>query len=446
MSAVAATAAAPEDIVHESRITPVQWAIMALCLAAYVLDGFDIAVISFTAPAISKDWGISAQQLGLVFSAGVLGMTVGAMFLASLADVYGRRRIVSLMLGLAGLATCGASFAQNVPQLIAMRLVAGLGLGALVAALAPLVGEYSPRRHRTLILAVMFSSAAAGPVIGGLIAAPLIATQGWQPIFLYAGLITLALGVAVFLVVPESMAFIVKRRPQGALEEVNRILRYIGQSPIAQLPAVDAGGSREPASVVSLLVPARRRMTLLVWLTFLLSYATVYFLTNWVPQVLTRIGFAQEQAIRGAVLLAFGSVVGTTLFGALGKWRPLNRIVAAAFVLGSLGIAVLSTLLSEADTLPKGLIWTMLFLIGVTLMGGFANLYTVTLTIYPAQIRSTGLGWAAGLGRGGAVLSPTIAGMLIGAGVAMPTLFLCFAVPTLLAAGCVLLLRMRELS
>jgi MFS transporter, AAHS family, 4-hydroxybenzoate transporter len=445
MSTNPASTAPADDIIHESKIMPMQWLILAICFVAYVLDGFDVAVISFTAPAISSEWGIASDQLGLVFSAGVLGMTLGAMFLASLADLYGRRLIVCLMLLMSGIATVGVAYTQTAMQLIVLRFIAGLGLGALMAALAPLVGEYSPRKHRTLILAAIFSAGPLGPVIGGLISAPLITQYGWQSIFLYAGMLTIAVGIVQYLVVPESMAFIIKRRPQGALEKVNRILRYIGQSEIDRLPAASGNESRESASVVSLLTATRRAKTLMIWLTFFLAFATVYFFTSWLPQILVNAGWPQDQAIRGAVTMAFGSVIGTTLIGALAKWRPLNQIIAIAFVIGGIAAAVLGTMLQQPEAIPPVLVWIALLLIGVTVMGGFTNLYSVALLIYPAQIRSTGLGWAAGLGRGGAVISPAVAGLLIAAGMAMPTLSLVFAVPIFVSAACALWISTREM-
>ncbi len=445
MSTSSAAATPGDDIIHASRMTPMQWLIMVLCFIAYVLDGFDVAVISFTAPAISAEWGIPSDQLGLVFSSGVLGMTLGAMFLASLADIYGRRLIVALMLLMAGATTIGVAYAQTVTQLIVLRFIAGLGLGALMAALAPLVGEYSPRRHRTLILALIFSAGPLGPVIGGLIAAPMIVEHGWQSIFLYAGVLTMIIGVLLYLVVPESIAFIIRRKPEGALDRVNAILRYIGQTPIEQLPATSGSGAQESASVVSLVTPARRRATVLVWTTFFLAFATVYFFTSWLPQILVNAGWAQDQAIRGAVTMALGSVIGTTLFGWLAKWRPLNTIISAAFIVGGIAAAALGSMLGHLDSIPAAVIWGALLLIGITVMGGFTNLYTVALTIYPAQVRSTGLGWAAGLGRGGAVLSPAVAGLLIATGVSMPALSLYFALPIFLAALCSVFVRMREL-
>ena len=281
---------------------------------------------------------------------------------------------------------------------------------------------------------------------GGLIAAPMITEHGWQSIFLYAGILTILVGLLQYAVVPESMAFIIKRRPHGALDKVNRILRYIGQDRIERLPDTGAGQRSESASVISLLTPARRPKTLLVWLTFFLAFATVYFFTSWLPQILVNAGWPQDQAIRGAVTMAFGSVIGTTLIGGLAKWKPLNRIITVAFVIGGLTAAALGTMLLAADTVPPVVVWISLLLIGITVMGGFTNLYTVALTVYPAQIRSTGLGWAAGLGRGGAVLSPAVAGLLIAAGVSMPALSLYFALPIFVAAACALWVSMSEMA
>lgn len=434
-----------DDVVHESRITHAQLAILGLCFLVYILDGFDIVIIAFAAPAISQDWDIPAQQLGLVFSSGVLGMALGAMFLSPLADLYGRRTLVSSMLLLAGAATYGVVFTDSVTQLMALRLIAGLGLGALVPALIPLTGDYSPRRYRTLILSLLFSGASVGPVAGGLLAAPLIADHGWQVLFQYAGLLTIVVGVLFHLAVPESMSYLIKRRPDTALVEVNRILVRIGQDPAPRLPPVGGHESGESASVASLLTARRRTTTLLTWAAFFLGFACVYFLTSWTPQILAGAGFDQERAIRGGVVIALGAIIGTPLFGWLARWLPLNILVAAALVASAALVSILSVLLRHTDGSLQHAIWPVLFLTGVTLLGGFTNLYTVVLTIYPAQVCSTGMGWASAFGRGGAVISPSLAGLLIAAGVSMPTLFLFFAIPILGAALCVLLVGMKEL-
>ena len=440
-----ASTIAPDNIIAESRFSPMQLVILAMCFLANVIEGFDVVVIAHAAPAITADWGISSGQLGVTLSAGVLGMTLGAMFLSSLSDLFGRRVMVTAMMILAGLATYCVTFTSTVTELMTLRFIAGLGLGGLLATLVPLVSEYSPARYRTLSLAITFAGASLGPIIGGLISSQLITVYGWKAIFEVAGLLTVAMGVVMFLVVPESIAYIIKRKPDGALERVNRIMVYIGQRPITRLPPVDLSDAHESASVVSLLKAPRRLKTLAIWGAFFFSFAAVYFLHSWIPQILSNVGFSQERAIQGAVVTSTGSIVGTILFGWLGRWRPLNQVIGIALGVGAVSLVMLSILFQRVDGSAYFLVWVMLFLVGLSVMGGFANLYTVATTIYPAQIRSTGVGWAAGLGRFGAVISPALAGFLIAGGVSMPVLFLSFAVPTLMAVACVLLVPMREL-
>ncbi len=441
-----ATPAPQDDIIHESRITPMQWTILVLVFLAYIVDGFDILIIAYTAPAIIAEWGVSSREMGLVFSAGLLGMTLGAMFLGSLADLYGRRIVVGVALVIAGVTTSAVIYTSTVPQLMALRFLAGLALGALVAAMPSLVGEFSPRLHRTLILSILFAGASLGSVLGGLIAAAVITDYGWQSIFLWAGILTAVLGILIYLVVPETLSYIIKRKPDEAFERVNRILKYIGQAPVTQLPPVSESESRESATVVSLLTPARRATTALVWAGFFFGFAAVYFLTSWVPQIMVNVGVPQDQAIRSAVVIALGGMLGTSLWGWLGRWWPLSSLVAIGFAIGGVLIVVFAGFLNTFEPPPVYLAWGLLFLIGVTLMGAFANLYTVALTVYPAQVRSTGLGWSSGLGRAGAVISPAVAGMMMDANVSPAAMFLYFAIPVAVATLCVRLVKMRELA
>lgn len=446
MSSQSALVVPADDLIHESRITPVQGVILILFFIAYLLDGFDIVIIAFAAPAMSTDLGVMPQELGIIFSAGVLGMTLGAMFLSPLADLYGRKNVISLLLILAGAATYTVVFVHTTPLLIVMRFIAGLALGTIVTTLAPLAGEYSPRRHRSFVLALMFSGSSVGPVVGGFFSTPVIEEHGWRAIFEYAGLLTMLLGVLFFLFVPESIAFLIKRRPGIALIKVNRILRFIGQTPIQDIPAVDESETIESASVVSLLRKSRRTQTLLIWATFFLSFGAVYFMINWIPAILSGAGFPQDQAILGGVVIAVGSIIGTILLGWLTRWWALNRIISGGFAFGALSTVLLSGLLRDADPTASTLIWMTLLLVGVTLMGGIANLYTVALAVYPAQIRGTGLGWAAGLGRCGAVVSPAFAGSMIASGLPTSILFLTFAASIFAAALLIARTSIKELA
>lgn len=443
---MADTGAAPtQEVLHDSKLTPMQWLILTLGMLASMIEGFDIVVIAYASPAISADWGIPAEKMGLVLSAGVFGMTLGAMFLSWIADRYGRRIAVSGSLIVAGITTSAIMVSNTATDLIILRAVAGLALGLLVASLTPLMGEFSPARHRVLIISIMVAGASAGAVIGGMLTGALIETLGWKPIFLYAGLLTIVVGIASQLVIPESIAFTIKRHPEVALDKVNKTLKFIGQPQVASLPPVSEGESAEKAAVTSLLTPGRRNTTLLAWAAFFTGFVVVYFISSWMPQVLTNAGLPQQQAIQGTAAIPFGSIIGTMMMGYLAKRYPLNRIIAAGFVVGTLCIFVVGGMTNSINAIPYAAIWIMLFLIGITLMGAFSNLYNIALAIYPAQVRSTGLGWAAGLGRAGAVISPLLAGVLMGWGLSMPVLFVIFAVPALAAAVCTWMITPREL-
>lgn len=434
------------EILNPSRITPMQWVILILCMLASMIEGFDIVIIAYTAPAISQDWGVLSSELGVVFSAGVLGMTLGAMMLGGLADRYGRRIVVTGTLFVAGLATSAVVYTSNVTELVIMRVIAGMALGALVATLPALTGEFSPGRHRTLIIAVLIASANIGGFAGGLIVAELIASVGWKGIFFYTGLLTIAIAILVWLLVPESLAFVRRKNTDNVLETVNRTLKYMGQQPVDRLPPLSSHVQTEKASVAALLVPARRSTTLLLWIAFFLSFLAVYFVSSWMPPVLTAAGLSEKEAIQATTALPMGAIIGNVLIGWLaGRWG-LNRLMAGAFALGALCMAALSFMHPILPTLPFIAIWGILCLTGITLLGSFGNMYNVAITVYPAHIRGTGMGWAAGLGRAGAVVSPTLAGLMMAAQLSMPAVFFLFAIPALLAAVCVAFISMRELT
>ena len=432
------------ELLHESRFTAIQLAILILCMIASMIEGFDIVVIAYTAPAIAADWGVPAGELGVVFSAGVFGMTLGAMLLAWLADRYGRRIVVSGALLVSGLATAAVALSQTVAELVILRVIAGVALGALVATLPALAGEFSPSRHRTLIISILIASANIGGFAGGLIAAEIIDDHGWRGIFLYAGIITIVTALLIQLLTPESVVFVARRGTGEALKQVNRSLAYIGHATVEALPVFPGQGEREAASVRSLLTPARRSGTVLIWSAFFLGFLVVYFISSWMPKILADSGLSQQEAIRGSTALPLGAILGNILIGWLSKTLGLERLIMLAFIAGAVFMAVLSAMNPQLASLPFILTWGMLFFTGVTLLGAFGNLYNVALRIYPVQIRGTGIGWAAGLGRAGAVASPALAGLLIGAGLSMPSLFLLFGLPALVAAACMGSLRARK--
>ncbi|SNC62597.1 benzoate transport [Marinobacter sp. es.048] len=402
-----------KEVLDSRNITPIQIVILIIGFLGMMLDGIDIFVISFSGPAIAEDWALSSEELGFVFSAGMIGMTLGAMFLAPLADIYGRRKVISTAFMVAGIATSAVFYAQTVTTLIALRFMAGLGLGTLMTVSPGFFGEFAPKNHRNFAIAAMVAGTSVGAMVGGFIAAWLIPTIGWQALYLSLGIATMFMGVLFYAVVPESIIFLLARKRDTALLKINRILKYIRQPEISELP--DVAKKAESANLKSLVKAGRRRATVIIWAAFGLMFGVSYFLTSWLPKIFVDVGIPLEQSIHSVVVLALGSILGTFAIGWFSRKFTLNYLIAACFLATTVLMIVLSLTIRN-DSVAMPLVWTICFLVGMTMMGGFSNMYTLALTIYPPQIRTTGLGWCYGIGRMGAIASPALAGFLLGAG------------------------------
>ena len=438
----AAVSAELREVIDEGRMTGMQICIVAMCFFINMLDGFDVLAMAFTAHPISDEWALKPHQLGLVFSTALVGMTIGAMFIAPLADKYGRRPVVIGSLLSIGLAMLTTGFCQSLTQLIALRAVTGLGIGAMLASLTSLVSEYTPDRQRNFCISIVQAGYSIGAVVGGIIAASIIPEYGWRAVFIGGGVLTAVTSLACLYLLPESMQVLVQSRPEGTLERINSILARLKKAPLALLPEPTAETRRTP-NVTSLLTPALRNMTIMIWLAFGASFATLYFLQSWVPKLLVDAGLSLDKGIYAAAALNLGGALGMLIVGRLSTWWSLKKLIAIAFVLGGLSMVSFAFMITSVSLT---VLLMLTALIGMSIFGGFVNLYSIAARVYPTAVRTTGIGWAIGIGRFGAVIGPYAAGILIGMGVSASTNFLIFAVPMALAAVFTMLIRSPELN
>ncbi len=416
-------------------MVPLQYVVIGLCFLLNMLDGMDVLVIAFAAPALAAEWSIAPQALGVVFAAGTFGMVTGAMLLAPVADRIGRRRLILASIALIGVGVTLTAAAATVDTLLLLRFASGVGIGALLASTATIAAEYAPDRKRNFIVGFVLSGYTIGAFLSGLVAARIIPEHGWQAMFVVAGLLTLATLPLAWLLLPESPDFLARVRPQGALERINAILRRMSLPPLAGLPEVDDVESA--ASVAALLHPARRASTLLLWVAFFMAFGTLYFLLSWIPKLAAETGLPLDVAIYAGAVFNLGAFFGICLQGWLSLTLGLTRTIA-----GFMGLAALLMAIFGLVTEPW-LVLTLFGLIGFTVQGGFVGLYAVAARLYPAELRNTGIGWAIGLGRFGAVVGPLAGGLLISLGLGMAENFTVFAVPMVAAAAFTLLIRTR---
>jgi len=436
------------ELIDRGRISYQQILIVLLCLIFNMVDGFDITAMAVTVHQIGEDMQLGADKLGLVFSFSLAGMMLGAMFLASLSDVIGRRTMIILSLLLVGSTVLLTAWANGLIMLIALRFVSGLGAGAMLASVATLAAEYSPERFRALSVTAVTAGYPLGAMMTGLVASSVVPDFGWQGMFIAGGSITIGLALVAFLLIPESLQFLCKKQPEGALNKVNATLTRLSRETLSALPAIDEKGSIFEADrqnilekMFSLLTPELRRSTLILWMSFFLCISTLYFLMSWVPKLFINLGYAPEVGNMAFSVFNFGGVLGIITLGYLASRWMLSSLITIFTVIS----AVLMWVFAAAASFDAGqlILMILIFVIGFSLQGGYTGMYAVAAKIYPIEIRSTGVGWAIGLGRFGAVIGPGIAGYMIAGGLSITTNFLTFAIPMLIGGILAFQLRVR---
>jgi benzoate transport len=432
------------EVIDYGPFTRLQFRAVSLCFFLNVLDGVDVGSISFAGPVLSSQWGIDAKTFGVVASAALAGMMVGSMLMAPFGDAVGRRKLLTLSLTLIAIGMLGVIFAGSLSTLLALRFVTGLGLGGVVPTMATFAAELSPRRSRAFAVTAVSSGYSLGSALTGLAALWMVPHWGWQSLFTLGGILTVIALPLVLLFLPESLEFLLGKQPPRALERINSTLTALHQPELAALPPKAAADTRPRleqviAALLGLLAPRYLRATLLLWLAFPMSLLTLYFLQSWVPQLTANAGLPTSLAFLSGTILNLGLFVGNASVGWFGDRFGLRRSIATYLGAGAIVLLCFSYLQGTAPMLIG------LGTVGV-MQGGFLGLYAVGAKIYPAANRVTGIGWAAGFGRLGAVLGPWFAGYLVAFGFGMTGTFFLFALPLAIAALAVAAMRSPELG
>lgn len=413
------------ELIDKAPVTGIQVSVVAVCFVLNMLDGIDVLAVSFAAPPITNEWSLSASAMGSVFSAGLIGMTLGAMFLATYADRIGRRNMLLLCVLMVASGTALTALVNSLYQLITLRVVTGLGIGSMLASLTSMVSEYMPARRRNLGISIMVGGYPLGAIFGGFLAAWLVPTFGWRSMFAAFGAIT-AVMFPIVLALPESLHFLVQKRPARALEKLNKVLIKLRHSPLEELPPAEE--EHVAPGVGALLTAGRRSSTLRLWTAFFMTFLTLYFLYSWIPKIIVDSGLPLEKGIYTSIALNVGAIIGVISLGYLADKLGL----AALTLIYLVGAAAAMLIFAFSPTLI-GLLLVVTFFIGLFIQGGFSGLYSASARIYPTEVRTTGVGWAIGAGRTGAIIGPFVGGMLMDMEFSMTVYFIFFAIPLILA-------------
>lgn len=415
------------------RISLLQYWTIFICFLMNILDGMDVLVIAFTAKAITSEWTIAPESLGIVLSAAVAGMTLGALFIAPLADRFGRKVLILSCAILMGGSIFLTSYSQSVNQLVILRFISGLGIGGMLASVSTLASEYTPKKSKDFWVGLVMGGYPIGAVLTGFAASYIIPNFGWRMMFQFAGVATLSTIPLILFILPESIDFLIKKKPKDALLKVNHILGRMKMATLKALPKVDSAVLK--VSVSELFKGERTAQTLILWSAFFCAFGPFYFLLSWLPKLTTDAGMPEELGYLSGIVFNLGSFVGILILGTIAMWIGLKRSILY-FMISAAGLMILF-----GNFTGSAVILVLFGLIGFFLHAGFVGLYPLAAKIYPTEIRTTGIGWAIGAGRLGAVIGPIVAGYLVAAGLSITTNFLIFAIPCVLCGIAVMSIR-----
>lgn len=417
------------DLIDQQRVSGFQIRVLLLCAAVVLMDGFDAQAIGYIAPALSKAWALKPGALKDVFAAGLIGLMLGALICGPLADKIGRKTVIISCTATFSIFTLATITADSLSSLFFLRFFTGFGLGGCMPNSIALTAEYSPSRRQAIMVMVMFCGFSLGSALGGFVAAWLIPVLGWTGVFWVGGLFPLLLVPILIIALPESVRLLALKgtkddRVRSILNHINPKLEF---SPETRFSAHEKKLSG--FTVRHLFRESRGVGTALLWVMFFMNLLNLYFLANWLPTVIHNVGISMEKSAAITSLLQIGGIIATFSIGWLFDRVAPFRVLAfaylfAGFFIGSIGMAGASI----------GLIVVTVFGAGFCIVGAQNAAQAVASGYYPTAIRSTGVGWAHGIGRIGSIVGPWVGGLILSMEWQTSSLFLTAVVPALIAS------------
>lgn len=429
-----------EQYIDKDSFSRFQVLAITLCALINIFDGFDALAIAYTAPAISTQWSLSPGALGVVFSAGYLGMAIGAMTLGTLSDHIGRRRMILISLIALSLTMGLTATAGSITTLLTYRFLSGLAIGSMLASITAITAEYSPDSKRNFMICIVQGTYAIGATLGGLLSAYLIQDYGWRHVFGVGAVLNACLFVVIYFLLPESLAYLFNKRTAKGLQQANRIIVKLGGAALDAWPQAEQQ-EQDNQGVKMLFEKDVRKWSLLLWVATFSAMFGTYFLMSWIPKIVVDAGISLEKAIWVGMSINAGGLVGILWLGYRSATSGL-RFMITTFM------AMAGTLMIVFGFLGNQVAVLMVVAVAMGFFGqaGFIGLYSVAARLYPTQIRATGIGWAIGLGRVGAIIGPSIAGVLIGLGWERYEYFLVLSLPFFIGAFAIWSLKARQLE
>ena len=429
------TEVGPLEILQHEPMSRGQWYVVGICIGILALDGYDVLSIAFAAPGITAEWDISKATLGVVLSLELMGMALGSIIMGALADSRGRRPTLLLGLVILTVGMLVAGIAPNIWLLGAARVFTGIGIGGLLAAATATSSDFCNNRNRSLAVVLVAGGFAFGVYLGATFLAPLLKQFDWRVTFYLGAVFSLLFIPLVYFLVPETVTFLERKRPDNALERIQAIMRRLGHSVPQSLPSTETRVV-EPVGIASLFKTGLAPITCILLFAYLGNVGTYYYFVKWIPTIVSDFGYTSSEATTVLGIISLGGVIGSIGLGIIARFLPIRPLMVLCLISAAIGVALFPHFTETLQSMKFIGFFAGLFIFAA--ISGFFGLFAVS---YPSSLLGSGSGLVLGVGRGGAVLGPMIPGFLFAAGVALQNIAIIMASGSFLAGLAVLFLR-----
>ncbi|MDM1757079.1 MFS transporter [Acinetobacter sp. 256-1] len=423
-------------IVDEAKFTPFHWNVLIWCLLIIIFDGYDLVIYGVALPLLMQEWGLSAVQAGMLASTALFGMMFGAMCFGTLSDKLGRKKTIMICVAIFSGFTFLGAFASNPIEFGILRFLAGLGIGGVMPNVVALMTEYAPKKIRSTLVAVMFSGYAIGGMTSALLGVWLVTDYGWKIMF-YIAIIPFVALPLIWKFLPESIMFLTNK---GKTEQVRQTVQKIAPEKTISVDTVFVLNETtvgDEAPLRALFQQGRMFSTLMFWIAFFMCLLMVYALGSWLPKLMIQAGYSLGASMIFLFALNIGGMVGAIGGGVLSDRFHLKPVLTIMFAVGAIALILLGF------KSPQGVLYTLIAIAGAATIGSQILLYTFVAQFYPAAVRSTGMGWASGIGRIGAIVGPVLTGALLTLQLPHQMNFLAIAIPGVIAALAIFLVNLK---
>lgn len=423
------------ELTGKSKFNRFHGLILFWCVLILIIDGYDLAVVGAALPAIMDDMGVDATSAGIMAGSALFGTMLGAMFLGTLADRIGRPKMIAICVALFSLFTAASGLTSDPVSFSVTRFIAGLGIGGVLPVMTAQMSEFSPAKLRARLVTLVFAGYSVGGILVALTGKQLIESHGWQSVFYMAGLPVLLIPF-ILKSMPESMTFLLKKGRQQELRTiVQKIEPQLALSQQTVFVGLDATATRQDTPVRNLFREGRGFSTAMIWTAFMTGLFMVYALNSWLTKLMAMAGFSLGSALNFVIVFNIGAIVGAVGGGWLSDRLNIKHVLVVFYLIGAVALTALGF------TRSTGLLFLMVFIVGASTLGTQLLAYAYAGDFYPLSIRSTGVGFASGVGRIGAIVAPILIGWLVSLSLPLEQNFMAIAVAGVFGAIAVTLVN-----